>query len=147
MPATVSASAQATIDVAPDRAVAALTDYRGARSRMLTESYSNWRVEEGGVGTGTVFSYRFKAGPRERDYRMRCEQADASSILERDLGSSLTTRWLVTPEADGRSAVAVETSWQGAGGVGGFFERTFAPRALRRIYATQLARLEAAAAG
>ena len=39
--------------------------------------------------------------------------------------------------------VRISTTWQGAGGVGGFFERLFAPRVLRRIYADELNRLDA----
>ena len=35
------------------------------------------------------------------------------------------------------------TRWNGAGGVGGFFERIFAPRAMRAIYADELERLDA----
>ncbi|MEU1165734.1 hypothetical protein ABZ372_36915, partial [Streptomyces sp. NPDC005921] len=30
--------------------------------------------------------------------------------------------------------VVVHTTWQGAGGIGGFFEKTFAPKGLGRIY-------------
>jgi hypothetical protein len=40
--------------------------------------------------------------------------------------------------------VVLESSWEGAGGIGGFFERIFAPRALRRIQADVLERLRAA---
>jgi hypothetical protein len=40
--------------------------------------------------------------------------------------------------------VTVEASWHGAGGVGGFFERTFAPKVLARIYGEMLDKLAAA---
>ena len=36
----------------------------------------------------------------------------------------------------------IETVWEGAGGVGGFFERLFAPRVLERLYADELQRLD-----
>ena len=36
----------------------------------------------------------------------------------------------------------IATTWQGAGGIGGFFERTFAPRAMRAIYEDELKRLD-----
>ncbi|MHB2024920.1 MAG: hypothetical protein ACYCO3_16635 [Mycobacteriales bacterium] len=35
----------------------------------------------------------------------------------------------------------VTTTWKSAGGVGGFFERTFAPRALGRVHEKALQRL------
>jgi hypothetical protein len=38
--------------------------------------------------------------------------------------------------------VRIESRWQGAAGVGSFFERLFAPRVLRRIYADELERLD-----
>ena len=41
----------------------------------------------------------------------------------------------------------IETRWNGAGGVGGFFERTFAPRVMRKMYADELTRLDAYARG
>ena len=63
-------------------------------------------------------------------------------LTESDLNSSLVTTWTVTPEGAG-SRVRIETTWQGASGIGGFFERLFAPRVLRRLYADELARLDA----
>jgi hypothetical protein len=41
------------------------------------------------------------------------------------------------------SSVSIESSWDGAGGIGGFFERTFAPMGLRRIYSQMLDKLAA----
>ena len=41
----------------------------------------------------------------------------------------------------------VRSTWDGAGGIGGFFERTFAPRGLRRLYDGVLDRLDAELAG
>ena len=37
----------------------------------------------------------------------------------------------------------ISTSWNGAGGIGGFFEKMFAPRAMRAIYTDELDRLAA----
>lgn len=42
------------------------------------------------------------------------------------------------------SLVRIETTWNGAGGIGGFFEKTFAPKGLKRIYDGVLANLAAA---
>jgi hypothetical protein len=41
------------------------------------------------------------------------------------------------------SLVQISTTWDGAGGIGGVFERLFAPRAMRGIYADELERLDA----
>ena len=40
-------------------------------------------------------------------------------------------------------ADAVSTAWDGAGGIGGVFERLFAPRVLRVLYTDELQRLDA----
>ena len=41
----------------------------------------------------------------------------------------------------------ITTEWEGSGGIGGFFERTFAPGVLRRLYADELNRLASVAGG
>jgi hypothetical protein len=39
--------------------------------------------------------------------------------------------------------VQIFTAWDGAGGIGGLFERMFAPKVMRAIYADQLDGLDA----
>jgi len=130
--ATVTASATKAVDAPPERVLEFLRDYREARPRILPDNYSAYRVEQGGHGKGTVIGYHFAAGGRERDYRLAVEE-DGSGLLERDQLSSFVSRWRVAPQGGG-AQVTVESSWQGAGGIGGVFERTFAPLGLRRIY-------------
>ncbi len=139
--ARVSAKATRRLSAAPERVLNFLRDYQEARPRILTEHYSAYQVEEGGEGAGTVVAFHFAAGGRERDYRLRVDEA-AGALHERDELSSFVSTWTVEPTAGG-STVTLEGSWQGAGGIGGFFERTFAPMGLRRIYGTVLERLEA----
>jgi hypothetical protein len=52
------------------------------------------------------------------------------------------TTFTVTPDGES-SRVEISTQWQGAGGIGGFFERLFAPRVMRGIYVNELERLNA----
>jgi hypothetical protein len=143
--ATVNATATKTVNADPARVLEFLRDYREARPRILTDNYSAYRVEQGGEGAGTVIAYHFAAGGRERDYRLRVEDADGT-LRERDEFSSFVSTWRVDPQGSG-STVTLEASWQGAGGVGGVFERLFAPLGLRRIYAEVLDRLAAAVQG
>lgn len=94
------------------------------------------------MGAGTVVSFHLSAGRRERDYRMRVAEPEPGKILtESDTASSLVTTFTVTPNGTG-SRVRIDTRWQGAGGIGGFFERTFAPRVLQALYADELDRLD-----
>ena len=81
------------------RVRAFLSDYRHGRLRILPpEHFSDYRVERGGQGAGTVFGYRLQAGGRQRLYRMRVEEPVADgTIVERDEGSSFVTSWTLTP--------------------------------------------------
>ena len=49
----------------------------------------------------------------------------------------MVTTTTVSPRDD-TSLVRFSTIWHGAGGIGGFFERIFAPRVMRGIYADEL---------
>jgi Polyketide cyclase / dehydrase and lipid transport len=144
--ATVTARATKAVEAPPERVLEFLRDYREARPRILTENYTAYRVEQGGHGAGTVIGYHFAAGGRERDYRLTVED-EGGDLVERDQLSSFVSRWTIAPNGSG-SEVTLESSWQGAGGIGGVFERTFAPMGLRRIYGQVLDRLaEAVSAG
>jgi Polyketide cyclase / dehydrase and lipid transport len=139
--ARVNAQATRTIDASPEKVLDVLRDYRDARARILTDNYTAYRVEQGGNGDGTVIGYHFAAGGRERDYRLRVEES-TGELRERDELSSFVSTWSVQPAGAG-SSVTIEASWDGAGGIGGFFERTFAPMGLRKIYGQMLERLAA----
>jgi hypothetical protein len=111
--------------------------------QFLPEAFSNFKVLSGGVGAGTVHSFDITAGGRVRSYVMDVSEPEPGRVLvEKDRGSSLVTTFTVTPDGAG-CRVRITTTWQGAGGVGGFFERTFAPKVLRKLYADELSRLDA----
>jgi uncharacterized protein YndB with AHSA1/START domain len=140
--AKVEASAERTIDAPADAVYGYLADMH-QHPRFLPPAFSDFQVEEGGVGAGTVTRFAVTAGGRTRTYRMRVtEPAPGRTLVESDANSSLVTTFNVEPQG-GRSLVRISTSWDGAAGIGGFFERTFAPRALGRIYVDELERLNA----
>ena len=62
-------------------------------------------------------------------------------MIEKDGNSTLVSNWTVAPAGTG-STVNLKTSWNGAGGVKGFFEKTFAPLGLRKIQDEVLANLK-----
>jgi hypothetical protein len=64
-------------------------------------------------------------------------------LTESDTGSSAVTTFTVAPHGEQSALVTISTTWNGAGGIGGFFERMFAPRVMRGIYADELERLNA----
>jgi Polyketide cyclase / dehydrase and lipid transport len=139
------AAATKSVSAPPERVREFLRDYRTARPRILTSQYRGYRVEEGGVGEGTVIAYTFASPGRSRDFHMRVEESD-EGLFERDMQSSFVSNWTVDPVATG-SSVTLEASWEGAGGFGGFFERLFAPMSLRRTYGQVLDKLAAALEG
>lgn len=124
------------IQARPETVYQYLADYRENRPRLLTSNFQNYAVTKGGRGNGTVVTYVLHAGRRERPYEMHVtEEGKTRTLVEKDARSSLVTRWRVTPTGDsGQSRVSVLTEWEGGSGVGGFFERTFAPMGLRGIY-------------
>jgi uncharacterized protein YndB with AHSA1/START domain len=138
--AKVEASAERVIDAPADEVYSYLADMH-AHQRFLPPAYSDFQIEEGGVGEGTVTRFKITAGGRVRDYRMRVtEPTPGRTLVETDTGSSLVTTFTVEPR-DAKSLVRIATDWDGAAGIGGFFERAFAPRALNRLYLDELARL------
>ena len=96
---------------------------------------------EGGQGQGTVASWKLQATKsRVRDVRANVDVA-GHAVIEKDANSTMITNWTVAPAGPG-SSVTVTTTWTGAGGVKGFFEKTFAPLGLKRIQGEVLANLK-----
>jgi uncharacterized protein YndB with AHSA1/START domain len=138
--AKVVASAERSIDAPANEVYSYLADMH-LHQRFLPPAFSDFQVEQGGVGAGTVTRFKITAGGRTRAYHMQVsEPSPGRTLVETDADSSLVTTFNVTPQGD-KSVVNVTTSWDGAGGIGGFFERTFAPRAIRRLYLDELDRL------
>lgn len=123
-----------------------IRDMREHHPKFLPPAFSDFHVESGGVGAGTVARFKVTAGGRTREYQMTVDEPEPGRVLrESDNNSSLITKYTVTPREGDQGAasqVEISTSWQGAGGIGGFFERTFAPRAMRAIYEDELQRLD-----
>lgn len=147
--AQVTVTAQRTVGAPVDRVRDALADYSGTRPKLLTEHFSDYRILAGGHGEGTRVAWRLQATKkRVRNCEFTVTQPDAHQLVETDANSSMVTRWSAQPvggdgPGDGQSVVTVLTTWNGAGGIGGFFERTFAPLGMRKIYQQMLAKLDA----
>ncbi|MGH6655824.1 MAG: SRPBCC family protein [Actinocrinis sp.] len=121
----------------------ALSDYVTVRPKILPAQYSAYAVREGGVGAGTVASWRLAATEkRVRDVVAQVSQPAALTLVEADGNSSMRITWTVSGQGN-VSLVTVDAVWNGAGGIGGFFERTFAPKGLNRIHDQVLAGLAA----
>ena len=138
--AKVSASSSLTISAAPDKVLAALSDYETVRPRILPEQYRDFAVVEGGQGDGTVARWVLQATEKRSRNVLATVSVSGATITENDTNSSMVTTYLVAPSGSG-SSVTTTTEWTGAGGVGGFFEKTFAPLGLKKIQAQLLQNL------
>jgi hypothetical protein len=137
----VSASSTVLINAEPDAVLAAVADYQTTRPKILSDHYSGYQVLEGGQGAGTVVTWKLQATKsRVREVKSTVDVA-GRAVIEKDANSSMVTNWTIAPAGTG-STVTLKTAWQGAGGVGGFFEKTFAPLGLRKIQAEVLENLK-----
>ncbi len=136
-------SAEGTVDAAASTVYGYIADMRQHHPRFLPPAFSDFEVESGGVGAETVTRFKITAGRRTREYHMKIAEPEPGRVLtESDLNSSAVTTFTVAPQG-AASRVTITTAWDGASGIGGFFERMFAPRALRAIYGDELKRLSA----
>jgi hypothetical protein len=138
---TIHVAAERVIPASPTTAYGYLADMH-EHERFLPGAFSNFTVEHGGVGAGSVVTFTVTAGGRSRAYRMTVSEPAPGTLVETDANSTLVTTFAVTASGAG-ALVKIATTWQGAGGIGGFFERRFAPKVMEKLYADELERLAA----
>jgi Polyketide cyclase / dehydrase and lipid transport len=149
--AQVNVTAEKTVHGSVNQVRAALADYRSVRPQLLTDHYRDYQLRSGGQGAGSEVAWKLAATEkRVRDQLIEVSESgtrERPALVESDRNSSMVTTWTVRAAENGpagitQSTVEVHTSWNGAGGIGGFFERTFAPAGLRKIYDGVLTNLD-----
>jgi carbon monoxide dehydrogenase subunit G len=137
----VSAASTILINAEPEAVLAAVADYQKVRPKILSPQYRDYQVLQGGQGQGTVAKWKLQATKsRVRDVQASVDVA-GHTVIEKDANSTMVTNWTVAPARPG-SSVTVKTTWTGAGGVKGFFEKTFAPLGLKKIQSEVLDNLK-----
>jgi carbon monoxide dehydrogenase subunit G len=137
----ISAASTILINAQPQAVLDAVADYRNVRPKILSAQYRDYQVLQGGQGQGTVAAWKLQATKsRVRDVRASVDVA-GHAVIEKDANSTMVTNWTVAPAGAG-SSVTVKTTWTGAGGIAGFFEKMFAPLGLKKIQAEVLANLK-----
>lgn len=140
--AQIEVLARRDIAAEPNDVFDAIADYEEFHPKLLTEQFTDYEVREGGDGEGTVLFFRFHATSRRvREVLCDVTEPEENVLVETDRNSTLVTRYDVTPAPNGGARVTIRSTWEGSGGVGGFFERLFAPTALRRVYDRMLTNL------
>jgi ribosome-associated toxin RatA of RatAB toxin-antitoxin module len=143
---TLTASAERLIADSPEHLYELVNDFAEHHPRILPKAFSDFTVETGGVGVGTVTASTFRMGGRTDRIRTRVVRSEPGRLIEEIvLGRVMTTSFTFRPDVSG-TRVAIDTTWRPAGGISGLLERRFAPRMLSRIYAEELERLDAYAA-
>ena len=141
--ARILVSAERAVEAPAETVYGYIADMREHHPRFLPPAFSDFRVESGGVGAGTVTRFKVTAGGRTREYEMKVAEPEPGRVLtESDAKSSMVTTYTVAPQG-GAALVQISTTWDGAHGIGGFFERMFAPRVMRAMYLDELGRLDA----
>jgi uncharacterized protein YndB with AHSA1/START domain len=139
--AEIHAAAERIISGSPEEVYTYIADHERHHPNFLPSAFSHFRVEQGGVGAGTVVSYRLKAAGRERHYRARIDEPEPGRVLTETLEDGKTTSFTLTPCEEG-TLVRIETRYR-SGGALGWVERLLAPRVLQPLYEDELERLDA----
>ncbi len=123
-----------------------LADYREHHPAILPFAFTNYVLEAGGIGAGTIVRFDLSAGGRTTHHRSRIDEPALGRVLtETDLDTGAVTRFEVTPLISG-CVVRITTTFDASPGPMGWMERMLAPRMLRRIYDEELENLERHAA-
>ena len=138
----ITASAERHIHAPADRVYGYIRDFREHHPKFLPPQFSDFTVEAGGIGAGTLHSFKMTLAGRTTEYRVRVGEPEPGRVLiESAPARCMLTTFTVDPDIDGGSTVRIETTWYSAG-LGGFIERMVAPRMLRRIYEHELRLLD-----
>lgn len=141
--AKIHVEAAGTVNAPPQQVYDFLRDYRTNHPSILPENFKNYMVELGGDGAGTIARFDVHAGGRVRPFRVEVSEPEPGRRLEEsDTRSSAVTNFDFAPlDGGAKTRLTITTEWNGAGGVGGFFERTFAPRVLKGVFEDELRRI------
>ena len=138
---TLVAAAERTIDAPAADLYTYVSDFVAHHPHILPRAFSDFTVESGGVGLGTVTSSTFRIGGRTQHVRTRVTRTEPDRLIEEIvLDQPMTTTFTFEPSGTGTVA-RIETAWTPGTGLAGVLERLFAPRALSKIYAEELTNL------
>ena len=97
-------SAERVVDAPADTVYRYIADMRDHHPYFLPPEFSDFRVEAGGTGAGTITRFTVTAGGRTRQYRMKVDEPEPGRVLtESDTGSSMVTTTTVSPRTATRS--------------------------------------------
>jgi hypothetical protein len=138
MASRLQAVAERRVEASADTVFRLIANYQDGHSRILPAALSDYGVEEGGIGAGTVHHVTMTLGGQSQTFRMGVDEPEPGRVLrETEIDGSSVTIFTVDPDGHG-CHVRIETSWQPAKGLAGLVERLFARRMVRRVLEEQL---------
>lgn len=138
----ITAEAERTIDAPASHVYQLIRDFRQHHPNFLPHQFSDFEIECGGVGAGTVHHFRITLGGRTTRYRVRVgEPIPGRMLIESDASRRMLTTFTVDPAPGGRSRVRIHTRWYSYG-LAGFVESLVAPTMLARVYREELRLLD-----
>ena len=129
-------SASALIPAPPTKVYALIADYRNGHPRILPKPYFvTLRVEQGGIGAGTVITFQMKLIGRVQTFHAVIAEPEPGRILtETDTDTGAVTTFTVEPKTGGQQAsVTITTDTQVPGGLAGLIQGWLTSRLLRPI--------------
>ena len=143
----ITAAAERTIDAPAPHIYRLISDFRQHHPNFLPPQFSDFVIETGGVGAGTVHRFRLTLAGRTTENRVRVgEPQPGRMLIESDGSRRMLTTFTVDPVPYGRTRVRIHTRWY-TDGFAGLVERLLAPRLLCRVYREELELLDRYARG
>ena len=123
-----------------------IADYRNGHPRIIPPEYfQNLVVEKGGVGAGTVIRFESRVFGTTRAARATVTEPEPGRVLTETIEQPpIATSFIVQPGSTGRdSEVTISSQLDSRSGLLGLIERKLTTAYLRRVYARELALLDA----
>ena len=137
----ISASAERHIDAPAGRVYEYIRDFREHHPKFLPPQFSDFTVEAGGIGAGTLHSFKMTLGGQTTEYRVRVGEPEPGRVLIESAPARCMLTTFTVDREDGGSRVRIDTSWYSTG-VQGLVERLVAPRMLVKVYEEELRMLD-----
>jgi hypothetical protein len=139
----INVSAERLVDAPADIVYHCIADYAQHHNPngFLPPAFSDFVVDQGGVGAGTVIRFNVTMAGQTRPHLARVSEPEPGRVLvETEDADQLQTTFTVEPAGE-QTRVRFDTVYHRSGPMG-FLEALLVPRMLRPLYVDEMARLE-----
>ncbi len=133
--------ASKVVDAPAERIYAVLVDYRVSHPAILPKQYfKSIRVEQGGIGAGTVVATDMEVYGAKFSYRLTVTEPQPGRVLaEADKAAGIATQFILEPIGEGKQTkLTIASDMQTSSGIRGWLERMMNPTVMRKIYNEEL---------